>query len=74
MKYSTKPREYKIVYPALEKYMEDKNLSYEEFGYQAGVARNTLHRVLTGDVNPSKKTIDGVLKVTGMTYEEAFTE
>ena len=33
-----------------------------------------MHRSLTGPYDPSKKNIDAILKVTGLTYEECFKE
>ena len=36
--------------------------------------RQTMYRYLRGDESMSKNVIDAILKVTGMTYEQAFVE
>ena len=36
--------------------------------------RQWMLRSLTGPYEPSKRNIDAILKVTGLTYEECFKE
>lgn len=62
----------KCIYPAIRKYMEKNRMTYGRFASLCGLSPMSLYRNLTGDSTPLKKTIDRVLEVTGMTYEEAF--
>ena len=63
-----------IKYPSIKKYMTDHNLSLQEFVRRCDVPSSTRCRLLKGDTEPSKSTIDKILTVTGLSYEECFRE
>lgn len=59
------------VYPNILKYMQDHKMNLSDFANAVEMNYANLSRVLKGK-NTSKTSIDKILKVTGMTYEEAF--
>ena len=61
-------------YPSIEKYMTDHNLSLRGFARQCDMPSSTMCRLLNGQTEPSKSTIDKILAVTGLSYEECFRE
>ena len=61
-------------YPVIEIYMIKHSLSLREFARRCGVPSSTMCRLLKGDTEPSKITIDKILAVTGLSYEECFME
>ena len=61
-------------YPVIEAYMIKHNLSLREFARQCDMPSSTMCRLLNGQTEPSKSTIDKILAVTGLTYEECFRE
>ena len=61
-------------YPSIEKYMTDHKLSLREFARQCDMSNSTMCRLLKGDTEPSKSTIDKILLETGLSYEECFEE
>lgn len=61
-------------YPVIEKYMLDHNLSLREFARRCGIPSSTMCRLLNGETEPVKSTIDKILTVTGLSYEECFRE
>lgn len=64
----------RIKYKNILNFMSENNITRREFAEKANLEYATLGSVLNGKVSPSKKTIDAILKFTGMTYEEAFAE
>lgn len=65
---------YHCIYPAIANYLRENNLSCAGFAKSAGVGAVTITETLKGAHSPSKKTIDAILRITGLTYEEAFRE
>ena len=61
-------------YPLIEKYMTDHNLSLREFARQCDMPSSTMCRLLNGQTEPSKSTIDKILVEIGLNYEECFKE
>lgn len=64
----------KVIYPSIAKYLKTNRLSVCSFADLCGVSRRMMYTFLAGKVCASKYTIDQILRVTGMTYEEAFSE
>ena len=62
----------KVKYEGLRRWMQDNRVSFSELERRCGSSK--LHKTLTGDCEPRKKTIDNILQVTGLTYEECFKE
>lgn len=69
------------VWPALEKWRLEHNVTIEDMAKAANVNRNTLQSLWNGryrnekqqmEYGPRMSTIDKLLALTGMTYEEAF--
>jgi plasmid maintenance system antidote protein VapI len=63
----------RCIYPVIKKYLLDNRLTYRRFAIICGLHPNSLYRNLVGDCDFSKRTIDKILAVTGMTYEQAFS-
>lgn len=61
------------IYPAIARWMIKNKMSYLSLSKSTGVNNVTLRVALSGKSSPTKFTIDGILKVTGLTYEEAFS-
>ena len=61
-------------YPVIESYMIKHNFSLREFARRCGIPSSTMCRLLKGDTEPPKSTIDKILSVTGLSYEECFRE
>lgn len=61
-------------YPVIEKYIIDHNLSLRKFARRCGIPSSTMCRLLNGETEPSKSTIDKILVETGMSYEVCFKE
>ena len=60
----------KVKYAGLRNWMLENRISIHELKNRGGMTG--LYRPLIGDCDPSKCTIDSILRVTGMTYEECF--
>ena len=61
-------------YPVIEKYMIDHNLSLRNFARRCGIPSSTMCRLLNGETEPKKSTIDKILVETGMNYECCFKD
>lgn len=61
-------------YPVIETYMIKHNLSLREFARRCGIPSSSMCRLLNGQTDPSKSTIDKILTVTGLSYEQCFRE
>lgn len=66
--------EKKILYPRLMQWIEDNNLTLLDACISFDIGDNTLPMILYGFNDPSKRTIDKMLAVTGIPYEELFKE
>lgn len=65
------------VYPNLRKWLNENQISRAEFCRRMcgeGSKISWFSAMLKGKGNPSKSTIDKMLEVSGMTYEELFHE
>lgn len=66
---------HEVKYLGIRRYLEENYLSMSMFANLVGMSNSTvLWRSLKGDGGMTKKTIDAILRVTGLTYEQAFTE
>ena len=65
-------RKSEIVYKGIENYLNEHELSTRSFADFVDMNYAALYYILTGKHEPSKKSIDRILKATGLTYEEAF--
>ena len=63
---------HKAIYPNIEHYIDKHYKSRQTFAELNGLDGCAFNRILTGRQTPGKKTIDKILKGTGMSYEEAF--
>lgn len=61
-------------YPVIETYMIKHNLSLREFARRCGVPSSVMCRMLKGNTEPTKGTIDKILAEIGLSYEECFKE
>lgn len=64
----------KAAYPNLEAWMFKRGISNKDFSTMINVSIATVARLVSGKQGISKSTIDKILAVTGMTYEEAFAK
>ena len=62
------------VYPALECWMAEHGYSLARLAREVGVVESTLSNCMCGRFSPTKYTIDGILRVTGLPYEQAFRQ
>ena len=62
----------KVKYVGLRDWMIENCVTVAELERRCGNLR--MLASLTGKSNPSKYTIDAILQVTGLTYEECFKE
>lgn len=67
------PKTAGIKYPRIKQYLEEHNVRVTAFATACGVTNTTMWENLRGG-GMRKSTIDAILKVTGLTYEEAFSE
>ena len=61
-----------IVYPSIKKFMKENRLSFSGISRLCGINIGPIINGLCGKNDISKRTIDAILDVTGMAYEEAF--
>ena len=61
----------KIKYVGLRNWMLENRVKVCDLEKQCG---SRLHRALSSEGNPTKKLIDKILAITGLTYEECFKE
>ena len=62
----------KIRYIGLRNWMLNNRVGFSKLSKLCGVAN--LHTCLTGPTSPNKRSIDAILRATGLTYEECFKE
>lgn len=62
----------KVRYSNLRQWMLENDVSIARLARLANVSH--LYSSLCGETEPKKSTIDAILSVTGMTYEECFKE
>lgn len=63
-----------IIYPAINKWFEKNNKTFEAMARGQGVSGAGIKYFLRGQRGGTKRVIDAVLSATGMTYEEAFKQ
>lgn len=62
----------KVRYIGLRNWMLENRVNISELSKRCGVVRETLYHNVVRECDPRKKTIDAILRVTGLTYEECF--
>lgn len=62
------------IYPAIRAWMRNNDCNFSDIADMSGVCNQTISRTLRGTVCASKYTIDQILRVTGLTYEQAFSK
>lgn len=62
------------IYPNLAMWQRDNHVSIKTLAEHLGASSQQTVRWLRGEYFPTKKIIDKILALTGMTYEEAFFE
>lgn len=60
------------IYPNLGSWMAENKIGVNRFAEAIGRSYEFTHNFLMGKVSPGIRTINNVLEVTGMTYEQAF--
>lgn len=66
-------RAYKAcVYPAISRWLYENRYSYTSFAKLIGVSFASVRRWFSDGGKMEKSSIDKILEVTGLTYEEAF--
>lgn len=61
-----------IAYPGLARWMTENGVARRALAERCGMADSNMSSLLLGRTNPTKKYIDSILAVTGLSYEEAF--
>ena len=64
----------KYKYKNLVKWIYDNGYKLSTFPVAINISVSNFNNLMSGHHDPSKKVIDKILDVTGMTYEEAFSE
>lgn len=64
--------EAKVIYPGLRDYINANYIRYGDFLNECKFSQNTARKYFSGKAELRKSTIDHILSLTGMTYEEAF--
>lgn len=64
----------RVIFPAIRNYLYKNRISISQFSVLCNVSYKTIYRGITGQADMPKRTIDQILRITGMTYEEAFKE
>ena len=62
----------RIIYAGLKRYMEENEMAVKELAEKTGISNQNVGLILAGKHDPSKQSIDAILRATGLTYEEAF--
>ncbi len=60
------------VYPALALWLIEHRCSYDRLAELTGTSYGAVNSMMNGYNDPSKRLIDNILAVTGLTYEQAF--
>lgn len=63
----------KLLYPSIGRFLAENKMSITDFSKKIGVPYSTARKNLRSGGNFGKETIDKILSVTGLTYEEAFS-
>lgn len=61
-----------IVYPGLEKYIQDHEMTLKAFSESIGISYSHTACILHGLREPYMSSIRKILKTTGLTFDEAF--
>ena len=70
----TQPRRYKYLYGNILNWMLDNHVQLKTLAENIGVCTSTLGAKLQGKKDFNMSEIKKILKITGMTFEEAFKE
>ena len=62
------------IYPNISRWMAQNGYGYMSIAKMCDIAPQTIQRTLSKGADCKKSFIDKILKVTGMTYEEAFDQ
>jgi hypothetical protein len=62
----------RCVYPNIAEWMRENKMGFSGIAKAIEMTPQTVHRDLTGKGEPRKYFIDSMLKLTEMTYEQAF--
>ena len=60
------------IYPRLAQWMVEHDCSYARLAELTGASYGAIGNMMRGCSDPSKRLIDNILAVTGLTYEQAF--
>ena len=60
------------VFPNIENWMYEKDIMQDEIAKECGRSQNNVSSILIGKYKPSFDFISAVLRMSGMTFEEAF--
>lgn len=64
----------KCVYPAIAEWLRAHNMTHAELAEAAGVSYQTISNMLVGRNQPRTDTCIAIMRVTGMSFGEAFEE
>lgn len=65
---------FNYIYPNIVRWMRENRVPAARFAESVGVVAGTFSTWMRGLYDPKKYYIDRILAITGMTYEEAFSE
>lgn len=62
----------RYIYENIENWMIENKVTFTAFALMCGVGETTIRLVLAGDRKPSKNVKSAILRVTGLSPEDAF--
>lgn len=63
-----------MIYKGLERYLEEHKTTKSNLADECQISRTCMYNICKGKALPTKYTIDRILEITGLTYEECFRE
>lgn len=69
---TTAKLDFKCIFPTIKEFAKERHMTARDLADAAGFSESTLKQILNGTRNPSKRSIDKLLALTGLSYEETF--
>lgn len=62
----------RYIYPNIADWMREKRMTQTALCKEVGMAQNTVSAIMTGKQNPNFSFVQAILRLTGMSFDEAF--
>ena len=60
------------VFPSIENWMRESGVNQKELGQKIGYTHQAISKIMCGKMQPSFDFVKAFLRLSGMTFEEAF--